>query len=775
MLRIPIAVAIFGLALTPVVAPALQIERARYLMGTSLSITLEGPDEAALQEAASAAFDEVARLEALLSNWRLDSETSRLNRAAGSGPTRVSADLYGALDRALVWAERTGGAFEPAIEPLARAYDLRGKGRWPTPRQREAARRSSGWRRVHLDAAGPRVTLEPGAGIDTGGFGKGYALDRAAEVLRARGVTTALLDFGGQVLAVGAPEGERGWKIALADPETRDRPLLEVLLRDASLSTSGQSERSLPTRKGALGHVLDPRTGTPVPAWGSASAVARTGLDADALATAFLVLGPEATRKWMEARGEESEPLAAILLIASPGSQQPEIRFLGNHPGLLAHGLATSLGISCAAATFASAQAETESPPTNAELARRIDALAREIDEMRMGEVVAKPESRHGLGPAASRIYGSSPGLAIGGYGEALYERFSREDESGAPSGETNRLDLLRAVLYVGYKFSERALLNSEIEVEHATTGEGAEEKGEVSVEFAYLDFLLHPRVNLRGGLALVPVGWINELHEPPVFLGTRRPDVETVILPSTWSANGAGLFGDLGGGLSYRAYFFEGLRAVADEEEAIEGFTASEGIRGGRQNGSLARVKNWSGVARLDWRSRFGLVAGGSLYSGAAGQGILDPGGETFSAHTTVAEAHAEYRARGLWLRALYASVHVDDAERINATSSLTSTSSVGSEMFGWYGEGGYDVGRHLSPGGSFSLYPFVRYERYDTQDEVPPGFARDPANDRRVVAAGASFYPHPQIALKADHQWRSNEAGTGVNRFDLALSYLF
>src|SRR5207245_6852458 len=130
-------------------------------------------------------------------------------------------------------------------------------------------------------------------------------------------------------------------------------------------------------------------------------------------------------------------------------------------------------------------------------------------------------------------------------------------------------LDLERAVLYFGYKFNDRTLFNSEIEFEHAVAGEG--EKGEVAVEFAYVDFRATKRFGLRGGLLLVPVGFLNELHEPPIFHGALRPEVETDIIPTTWSENGLGFYG-VAGPVSYRAYLVTSLRAA--------GFSAEEGIR---------------------------------------------------------------------------------------------------------------------------------------------------------------------------------------------------
>jgi thiamine biosynthesis lipoprotein ApbE len=766
MIGKPFLLASLCLALAALLDPAaaVTLERTRYLMGTSLTLTLEGDDVARLQEAATAVFEEVAGIESALSNWREDSEVNRLNRSPAGVEFRVSAHLASVLERGLYWADRTRGAFDPALESLVHAYDLRGEGRRPTAEELAAAQASSGWRHVEYDAARRTVRLTDGAGIETGGIGKGYALDRAASVLRSCGVRAALLDFGGHVLAIGAPSGEPGWQVRLADPRARERGIATVMLRDASLSTSEQSERSLPSPSGPIGHILDPRTAQPVVAWGSAAAVATAAIDADALSTALFVMGPEEAARWIE-RHEAGGQIAGLLLVKEQGDVR--LRTAGVHPGLLATqeaGGEAQVGTDTAAAA--------EPAPSNAELARRIDILAEEIESARLGEAATPIESRYGLGPAASSVYRVEPrGVSVAGYGEVLYENFSTETESGSLSNAKDQVDALRVVTYFGYKFSDKILVNSEIEFEHASTGK----RGEVSVEFAYLDFLLRPEVNARVGLLLVPMGFINEMHEPPTFLGTRRPDVEQRILPSTWRANGAGIFGELGG-FSYRTYLVEGLRAKGTPFfEPVGGYSAANGVRDGRQSGSFARVENWAGTGRLDWRSRFGLSAAASTYYGHAGQGDTTPTGKRFKAWTLIWETHAEYKAHGVWMRALFARGHIDEATEINRANFYFGNQSVGTRFHGAYAEAGYDVWRLLRPESELNLYPFARYEWYDTQAETPLHYPRNPANERTVLTLGAQFYPHPQVALKADYQARGNEAETGVDQWNLAVSYLF
>jgi len=155
------------------------------------------------------------------------------------------------------------------------------------------------------------------------------------------------------------------------------------------------------------------------------------------------------------------------------------------------------------------------------EIEEKLDVLAEEIDNIKSAAVIEEPtyEQVFGMGPAASKVYKTNQGLSIGGYGEFTGQ--FREDGN-------NTLDALRAVLYFGYKFNDRIIFNSEIEFEHATTSStNASGQGDVSVEFAYLDFLLYDFVNLRGGLLLAPFGIINEVHEPTTFFGVLRPDIE--------------------------------------------------------------------------------------------------------------------------------------------------------------------------------------------------------------------------------------------------------
>jgi hypothetical protein len=300
----------------------------------------------------------------------------------------------------------------------------------------------------------------------------------------------------------------------------------------------------------------------------------------------------------------------------------------------------------------------------------------------------------------------------------------------------------------LGYKFNDRWLFNSEIEYEHA--GE------EVGVEFAYLDYLWRPEANLRAGLLLVPMGFINELHEPTTFLGANRPNAERFIIPTTWRENGFGLFGEAGA-LSYRTYIVAGLDA--------SGFTAG-GIRGGRQEGIESTADDLAWVGRLDFTGVSGLLVGGSAYVGDSGQG-LDPG-----VGTQILEGHVEWRWKGLQLRALAVQAELDDVAELNDELGLSGNRSIGEKLTGQYVEAGYDV---LAGRSDQAFIPFGRWETYNTQDEVPGGFSADPATDVEVLTLGFSYKPIDQIVLKVDHQNFDNEAGTGIDQFNVLLGWIF
>ena len=396
------------------------------------------------------------------------------------------------------------------------------------------------------------------------------------------------------------------------------------------------------------------------------------------------------------------------------------------------------------------------------ELARRIEILAAEIERLRLGEEpVTATESHWGLGPAASKVYRTRSGVSLGGYGELLYEDPSGHRQDGAPSRRRSQADFLRAVLYVGYKFDDRFLLNTEFEFEHATTSDG---RGEVSVEFAYLDYLWRPEINLRAGMVLLPMGFLNELHEPTTFPTARRPAVEQAIIPSTWRENGFGLFGELGD-FTYRTYVVTGLDGSR--------FSAA-GFRAGRQKGGRALSEDLAWVGRMDYEGAPGVLLGASVYLGNSGQGIRAADGTRIKARTSMVEAHLQWDWQGLEIRALAVRANQGDAGDLNRHSGLTGADSIGRRLHGGYMQVAYDLFSRTRYSGR-SLSPFIRWERLDTQRSVPDGWQRSPARDQRILTLGTAYQPLDAIILKVDYQQVRTAGRTGVDQVNVALGYIF
>lgn len=395
------------------------------------------------------------------------------------------------------------------------------------------------------------------------------------------------------------------------------------------------------------------------------------------------------------------------------------------------------------------------------EAERKTDILASEVEKIKTQLFIPDKreyKSEYGFGPAASQIYRVKSGLSIGGYGEAVYTHLT--DNKGE---RKDTADLLRAVIYAGYKFNDWIVLNNEFEFEHATTGEGSEEKGEVSVEFSQLDFFLNQHANIRAGLLLAPMGFINEIHEPTTFHGNRRPDVERYIIPTTWREMGAGVFGEIIPGLDYRMYAVNGLNA--------KGYT-SAGIREGRQGGSLSLAEDWAFTGRVDYVPNFapGVKMGASAFLGDAGQDERYLG-QKIDAFTQLYEGHIQWHYRGLEMRTLGALGYIGNAGLVSAANGVT----VGKQNYGLYTEFAYDVMPVIWENTTQYLAPFFRYERYNTLASIPDGFDYDKKWDRWIYQVGLTYKPIPNIAIKADYQNYHTSGGALPNQFNLGLGFIY
>jgi hypothetical protein len=355
----------------------------------------------------------------------------------------------------------------------------------------------------------------------------------------------------------------------------------------------------------------------------------------------------------------------------------------------------------------------------------------------------------------------------MGGYGESVYQNFFRD-----AAGKSDRWDNLRTVLYVGYKFSDRIVFNSEFEFEHATTSSTASAGGgSASVELASLDFFVRDWANARAGLLLVPMGFINEIHEPTTYYSVLRPDVETQIIPSTWRENGAGLFGQLfGDRVEYRMYAVNGLNAA--------GYSASN-LRGGRQKGNRALAEDVAFTARADWYPLDPLMIGGSVFVGNAGQDQVVSGTAIPDTLTTLWEVHGQYESHGLHVRGLFTMADIGDAGELTTAlrtvDNIDPTETIASRMLGGYAEIAYDVMPHLRPMSEMSLTPYYRFEYYDTQYEVPSGFTGDPAKEIWNHTIGLQIKPIPNVVIKTDVRLRDAKSGQVADEFNLGLGFAF
>jgi len=347
-------------------------------------------------------------------------------------------------------------------------------------------------------------------------------------------------------------------------------------------------------------------------------------------------------------------------------------------------------------------------------------------------------------------------GTAVGGYGELTLN---------APGNAPAVVDLRRFVLYVGHNFSDRIRFYSEVEVEHAVAS--SEDAGEIEIEQAYLDGLLGRGLNLRAGLILMPVGIINIYHEPPTFNGVDRPEVDTLIIPSTWREPGVGIFGELGTGFAYQLYLVNGLDAT--------GFSAETAVADGHQEGMLAHARDFGAVGRLSYEPVLATVFGLSGYFATAGNVLRSSVGKV---PVGLIEADARTRYHGFTARAELALLFIGDTAAL--TQALPgvnpdATLPVAKRSQGGYLEAGYDLLRLLAPGTDQSVTLFGRYDYANTQASVVAGLTPDQSFIRHIFTAGLVYRPIPHIAVKGDYRRHEFGAGPGYNELAVALAWMF
>jgi thiamine biosynthesis lipoprotein len=272
----------------------LRLESSVVAMGSAYSVAVYGEDRTRMEEAVDAAFEEVHRLDEMLSNYKPESELSEINRAAAERPVAVTTELFDLLAACVKYSGESDGAFDITVGPLMKVWGFyKGTGRLPHRAEVRGALDRVGYRNIVLDGANHTVRFaRSGVELDPGGIGKGYAVDRMIEVLKQCGIRTALVSASGSsIYGLGAPPGEKGWKVQIRDPKDQSKSVAEVYLRDESMSTSGNYEKFFRAEGKIYSHIMDPRTGWPAQGVLSVSVVAPRTLDSEAWTKPLFVNG----------------------------------------------------------------------------------------------------------------------------------------------------------------------------------------------------------------------------------------------------------------------------------------------------------------------------------------------------------------------------------------------------------------------------------------------------------------------------------------------------
>lgn len=419
-----------------------------------------------------------------------------------------------------------------------------------------------------------------------------------------------------------------------------------------------------------------------------------------------------------------------------------------------------TLSISVLFVTTAAAQDSTTTAAKTSQLERDLAQLRADLDAERkqrqqseqalLGELAKKsePESSTGRG---DRWYDR---VTIGGYGEVNFNKELR--------GGHDQIDLRRFVAYLGYRFSDWIQLHSETEITHGLVGDDA---GEVELEQLYVDFLLQDGVNIRAGRFLTPLGIVNKTHEPTTFNGVERGLFDTVVIPTTWSADGAGIFGRLSDRLQYELYVQSSLDG--------SGFDPVIGIREGRQE-TRAGLSEPAFSGRLDWRPEIAtgqdLRVGVSAFTGGVDNGSegINPG---IDGDVQIYSGDFQYSVAQFDFRGVYAFEKIGGARDIG--------NNVASAIDGWQLEAAMHVMPDRWKTGKLEhsdLVAFARWDMADTQKDMPSGISADPRGKQSEWTVGLSFFPVENLVIKCDYQIRDDDSADGLpERFDVGIGWRF
>lgn len=349
------------------------------------------------------------------------------------------------------------------------------------------------------------------------------------------------------------------------------------------------------------------------------------------------------------------------------------------------------------------------------------------------GEMIEQAESK------VSKAASWAENTQVGGYGELHYNNLDSKEE----------VDFHRFVLFFNHQFSDKIRFFSELELEHSVSGDN--ENGEVEVEQAYLEFDLTDTQHAQAGLFLVPVGILNQTHEPPTFYGVERNPIETNIIPTTWWEAGGGFHGELGKGFSYDFYGTSGLDVNQSGSNAYL-------IRNGRQKVSQAKANDGAVTGRVKWTGMPGV----ELATSVQWQKDVTQGDRGVGA--TLFEAHADIQRGPFGLRALYARWDLDKSNVIDASDLAAAGRD---EQVGWYLEPSMRGRLWKIPG---ELGVFARYNVWDNNKG-----SSSTDSEKKQVNVGLNYWPHPDVVFKFDAQQQDNDGAKNDNGFNLGVGYQF
>ena len=342
-----------------------------------------------------------------------------------------------------------------------------------------------------------------------------------------------------------------------------------------------------------------------------------------------------------------------------------------------------------------------------------------------------------------------------------------------------NTFDAHRFVIGINARFTDWIFLNAEIDYEHAAQV--------LEFEMAYLDFLLDPKFNARAGTVLIPVGFLNEFHEPVLFWTVERPVFHNRVVPTSWNGTGGGFFGTFGnflGGMNYRLYMVNSVRSV-EASGCSNGhgrggdcgqFKGSSGLRSGRNDADSLKVDDYAVTGRFEFSRLFpGLQLAGSFYTGNTTHGLIQQNGRT-----TLLEADIKYRYKWFDMNASIANAHVNNAAELNnfAISQGNASGNIASDVFGWNVQFGIHWPQLLGKSTSHDVVTHFMYEFIDTQNNMPAGFAPNNGSggETDVYTAGVAWFPStPNVALKADFTHQRYNDGTSRDDFNFGFAYMF